>query len=739
MISIFRTALQDKQSIKTFLLTVVLRSAFLGSFLLILNETIQLGTSPFLMLLTLVGGIIAASLLAFSRLNQRGFLVLCALILLALWLLKNLVEALPVYSSLTVFLPFSLIQHGTTLALIFFAGFLTTWGFWRIQAALSLEILLIGLVAIGTTALHRDYRLDLPKGINNLAWAIGVNQLTAFIALGISTVLLIWIYLVAGNIPGRPHYSTSRKSREIVHKAHRGLFLTAIVIFIGTIILFLVGDQIYRHFNSELLSRIAGGVGQAKDEGLSPLGFHDAIGGSNQPAALVRLEGDYPDNPFSPMLYLREGALSSFNGTEMVIAGRAYDPDVNQTSPFEAYSGQGDPDLIWRTPLTQSIYLLADHQMAFAIDYPLSITPLKNPKPDKFKAAYKAYSMVPAQPMEKLLDTKVGNPKWSELERQHYLKPHPDQRYMEIARQIAEQVDTPIKQAVALSRYLSTHATYTLTPNHAVPTGEDPVAPFLFGDLRGYCVHFAHAMVYMLRSLGIPARIGSGYLTDLSEAKDGHILLRISDRHAWAEVYITNFGWVPFDVTPTKVESHANTEVDLQLLEELMGLLDPDEEILPSTVPQDEKNAFTPPRLKMPSFFTLASLACLTVILLYIFKTYLILSWHLPATPWRRLMRAYRASNIVLAELGITRRTGETRQEFNQRAANILQTDELLLPRIMNITIYAKSGKANLSNQHVFSAVQKDRLLFDQLPKGKRWKVIFGLASILSILTGEFK
>ena len=37
-------------------------------------------------------------------------------------------------------------------------------------------------------------------------------------------------------------------------------------------------------------------------------------------------------------------------------------------------------------------------------------------------------------------------------------------------------------------------------------------AAFLFGNFTGYCVHSAHASVYLWRSLGLPARIGTGYL-----------------------------------------------------------------------------------------------------------------------------------------------------------------------------------------------------------------------------------
>ena len=101
---------------------------------------------------------------------------------------------------------------------------------------------------------------------------------------------------------------------------------------------------------------------------------------------------------------------------------------------------------------------------------------------------------------------------------------------------------------LALQNYLRDPArfTYSLT----VPRGRtnDPVWDFLT-DKSGYCVQFASAMTVMARSLGLPARIGVGFLPgDLDSS--GNYVVRGKDAHAWTEILFEDVGWVRFEPTP---------------------------------------------------------------------------------------------------------------------------------------------------------------------------------------------
>jgi hypothetical protein len=79
-------------------------------------------------------------------------------------------------------------------------------------------------------------------------------------------------------------------------------------------------------------------------------------------------------------------------------------------------------------------------------------------------------------------------------------------------------------------------------------SGQDAVVAFL-RNKRGYCVQFASAMAVMARSLGIPARVGVGFLPG-DRTQDGRWEITVRDAHAWPELYFASVGWVRFEPTP---------------------------------------------------------------------------------------------------------------------------------------------------------------------------------------------
>lgn len=94
---------------------------------------------------------------------------------------------------------------------------------------------------------------------------------------------------------------------------------------------------------------------------------------------------------------------------------------------------------------------------------------------------------------------------------------------------------------------------YTTSPGQ-IPYGQDPVEYTLFERGQGYCQHFASAAVLMLRLYGIPARYVSGYAltpSDFEEQENGGYLASVTDAsaHAWAEIFLEDYGWVPIEVT----------------------------------------------------------------------------------------------------------------------------------------------------------------------------------------------
>ncbi len=723
-----------RQHIPFFGTVVSFRAFWFVLSLLGINAIVPLGTSLTYTAAAAVLGVVTASFLSRTRLNLWGFLSVSCLPWLVTEALFWIADLSLSGLSSRFFLNDALEIHATTCLLVFSFTSIATWIFWRVRFAVTLEMLLFMAAAVLIFAAHRNFHLDRPKIINSLAWRLHVNHLTMLLIIGSVLLAAAICYLFIASRATRPQVDPRQIQRASSMSRARAWSLTLSVLALLGGLVFLVQRAVYNHFNQIMLARVANGVGMGSEQGVSPLSFQSALGSTNQPAGLVRLEGDYTDNPFSPMLYLRESALSAFNGREMVFAGRAYDTDLPVIRPQESFTGKEDADLQSRTPVVQSFYLLADHDNAFALDYPVSIVQLKNPKPGRFRSTYRAYSIGPAFKQSEISTLPAGDPRWSEEIRQHYLVPHSDKRYADLAAEVTKDSEAPVEKMRALTDYLSRTAIYTLTPNHTVKQDEDPVAPFLFGDHRGYCVHFAHAIVYMARSLGIPARIGTGYLTDLSQAKDGHVLLRMSDRHAWAEAYVAGIGWVPFDVQPDQVESHADTQVDAKLLEELMGILEPGEEILPSESTKDEAGMMDPDDIWTPDIKHITTALYAILAAFVVLKLLLMFGWIFAVKPATKLRWGYVALASRFHDLGISRSFGETRSEFSARTPNraLDQVTSLLIH-----STYGKNEVEKLSRENVASALSNGLSGLKSIPLWKRIVALVNPASVLKFLGGR--
>lgn len=123
-----------------------------------------------------------------------------------------------------------------------------------------------------------------------------------------------------------------------------------------------------------------------------------------------------------------------------------------------------------------------------------------------------------------------------------------DVRVAALAADVTRGAASPYDQALALEAHLRSAYAYSLTvrPTAGVPPLED----FLFNTKRGYCEYSATAMAIMLRTLGIPSRMVSGFLRGEWNEYGGYYLVRQSEAHTWVEAYFPGHGWVAFDPTP---------------------------------------------------------------------------------------------------------------------------------------------------------------------------------------------
>jgi protein-glutamine gamma-glutamyltransferase len=138
------------------------------------------------------------------------------------------------------------------------------------------------------------------------------------------------------------------------------------------------------------------------------------------------------------------------------------------------------------------------------------------------------------------------------IEIEPYLKLPPlDPRIPKLAEQIAASAPNNYDKAIAVEQYLSTRFAYTLELPHNSPA--DPLANFLFVRKKGHCEYFASSMAVMLRTLGIPSRIVTGFRGGEFNDLTGRYVIRASDAHSWVEAYFPGSGWVTFDPTPAGI------------------------------------------------------------------------------------------------------------------------------------------------------------------------------------------
>ncbi|MGH9663745.1 MAG: DUF3488 and transglutaminase-like domain-containing protein, partial [Bryobacteraceae bacterium] len=123
-----------------------------------------------------------------------------------------------------------------------------------------------------------------------------------------------------------------------------------------------------------------------------------------------------------------------------------------------------------------------------------------------------------------------------------------DPRIPALARTMAAGRRTAFGAASALADDLRTGYGYTLQlPQKEVA---DPLAYFLFTRKKGHCEYFASAMAVMLRTLGIPSRVITGFQSGVYNPISGWQLIRASDAHSWVEAWLPYRGWTTFDPTP---------------------------------------------------------------------------------------------------------------------------------------------------------------------------------------------
>jgi protein-glutamine gamma-glutamyltransferase len=533
----------------------------------------------------------------------------------------------------------------------------------RHRATLAIEGSVVVLAVATTVAAHRDGMIARPLEVSDWFWTQGIDPVAAFLGVGLCAAVLLAGILAYGR-------SSARTLVQLVLVLLLGLFLASRIQSADqdAIQKNALGKDLEKKKDDERDKNGAtgNGSGENKDNAFKDDMPRGGDGKQNKPAAVVVFHKDV--KPFGGIFYFRHAAFSQFNGIRLVETSRG-DADVDARSGFPVVDQEvpgPQKDAKGRTSVATDVALLTHHNRMFALVDPIEVGPMPNPEPARFRRAYRVVSNVVEADLEDMIGDFPGNTEWSDDLWDHYTEIPKDERYHRLAAQLqgslrSEYQGDPLAQALAVKQYLEKEATYSFVRNYE--GADDPTAEFLFSeDKRGYCVHLAHATAYLMRAMGVPARVSAGYAIPAANLQGGSaLLIKTGDAHAWAEIYLRTTGWVPIEVTPEKtdVQPQQFQEKDLQ---QLLGEMARKEG-------RNERQSYQGPKLGE----ILAQIAKLIpfVIAALIALAYAIKFWRLLApafTGQRRQPKiAYRAALDRLSAAGLFRVRGEPRERFAKR------------------------------------------------------------------------
>jgi protein-glutamine gamma-glutamyltransferase len=557
---------------------------------------------------------------------------------------------------LTDALTFALVSFGVVLGLRVLAL--------RFSTLAILEVLVAAVAVASLFATHRDLQISQPRPLADWAFSHGFDPFDILRGVGVLTLFGLLLLLL-------PRQRLARTAAA----------LAMLLLLLGVMAaLILVGHVPW-----------AGGGNGAEgknSESKSGKPEHDMDfkdrkegGGGPRPIAMVVLHDDF--HPADGAFHLRDDAFSQLLANRLVATTVANaNRDLPTDYPTEKAAIEGAEFAPAQTQTVRtSVCLLEPLKKPMVLVTGVGMEPRPNTAPGRFKQVYGVTSQGLAtrkiagkdhHPYQTLIDLPADNPEWSSALRAQYLACPADERYHQHLDRIVadaikqgrvseEKARSPLVKGLLCMDWIRENTTYTLRPgNGGMP---DPAADFLFGSRLGYCQHVASAMAFLLRSEGIPTRVAVGFAVDEKRVGDKtSFLIQDTDGHAWCEIYLHGAGWIPLDGSPGR-------SIDPPFAEPSAGL---------NSLLREE---FSKPKVKDQQPEQEPDWAWLWLLLkgmgvvaggglamLYGIKIWLRMAPGLASAP--ALYRVcYRATLNRLAEVGLVRRFGETREEFARRVS----------------------------------------------------------------------
>ncbi|MCP9448899.1 MAG: DUF3488 and transglutaminase-like domain-containing protein [Nitrospira sp.] len=381
-----------------------------------------------------------------------------------------------------------------------------------------------------------------------------------YLLVGVWTLLLLGITKqLKDPDPSAPPLASQQETRGLYGHVTPQVFRLA-----NGLALFVFGVTLLLFF---ALPRFQAGFYQnGQGAAIRTAGFSDAVDlGSigpikRDPRVVMRVEPSGRALDGKGRLYLRGIAFDHYDGRSWVnqLSRRRV---VRETGPgiFSLNGSQGERERPERPSLQLKIFLEPlDTPVLFGAPFMEAVSgnlpavqvdvsgsfylPFPSVTPVEYVAVSKPTAVLPA-------DLQPSPVVYHEAFLRYFTQiPARSDRIAALARTVVGQERTPYGQAMAIQDHLSRNYRYSLE----IPLTEqvNPLEEFLFNRKTGYCEHYATAMVIMLRTLGVPARLVTGFLATEWNEYGNHYVVRQQDAHAWVEVHLPHSGWIVMDPTP---------------------------------------------------------------------------------------------------------------------------------------------------------------------------------------------
>jgi transglutaminase-like putative cysteine protease len=484
----------------------------------------------------------------------------------------------PLFSGLVIRLRFSAITWNAFLLLAFV-------GFWIDLLLFSQELLPAGIHFLVLLLVNKLSNLDHRQDVLHL-YAISMIMLLASAALttqvwyapffflylvaGVWTLLLYHLVKEQDEYPlGQPTSHDQTPPSGLSVRISSRFFWSTNAMASGAFVLTLL----FYFF----IPRVGAGFFQQNHgESLRTTGFTEhvdlgAIGPVKQdPNIVMRVELPEVnvDEPRGETLYLRGVAYNRYNGRSWSnnLSHRRMLTELPQGT-FTLRTSSMKPEAATRG-LRQDILLEPlDTAVLFGISTPFSVKggflsvqadlmgSLHLPFPSHSRIHYTAYSLPANLVSAERTATALLYPEF--IVQQYLQTPALDPRVINLAHRVTRPASSILEAVELIRTHLLTNYRYNLD----VPSLQSahPLEDFLITRKTGYCEHYASAMVMLLRTVGIPARLVTGFLATEWNEFGHYYTVRQRDAHAWVEVYFPQSGWITMDPTPASTEALTQT------------------------------------------------------------------------------------------------------------------------------------------------------------------------------------